>query len=71
MKPWFGPKRWGIGLSPRSWEGWLLTVAVVLGVGFSGTMGGLESWQHGAIIGGLVAAYLAMAFMTFGSRPKR
>ena len=71
MKPWFGPRRWGVGIGPRSWEGWLLTVAVVLAIGFSGTLNGLQNWQHGAIITGLVMAYLAVAFMTFGSRRKR
>lgn len=28
-KPWFGPKRYGVGLSPVSWEGWALTAAYV------------------------------------------
>ena len=32
--PWFGPKRFGWGWTPITWEGWLVTVlflAVVLG----------------------------------------
>ena len=24
---WFGPKRWGWGWSPVSWQGWVVTVA--------------------------------------------
>jgi hypothetical protein len=28
-RPWFGPKRFGYGLSPRSWQGWLITAGVV------------------------------------------
>lgn len=28
-KPWFGPKKFGYGWSPRSWEGWLVTAAAV------------------------------------------
>lgn len=24
-KPWFGPKRYGLGISPKSWQGWLIT----------------------------------------------
>lgn len=23
--PWFGPKRFGIGISPSSWQGWVST----------------------------------------------
>lgn len=26
---WFGPKTFGYGLQPRSWQGWLITGAVV------------------------------------------
>lgn len=33
--PWFGPKRFGYGLGPRSWKGWTATavfVVLILGV---------------------------------------
>ena len=33
-KPWFGPKRFGWGVGPRSWQGWLVT-AVLIGVIFA------------------------------------
>jgi len=29
-KPWFGPKRFGWGVGPRSWQGWLVTAAVIV-----------------------------------------
>lgn len=32
-RPWFGPKRFGIGISPQTWQGWLvvlLPVAVIM-----------------------------------------
>lgn len=28
-RPWFGPKRFGYGLQPRSWQGWLITAGIV------------------------------------------
>jgi hypothetical protein len=28
-RPWFGPKRIGYGLSPQTWQGWLITAAFV------------------------------------------
>lgn len=31
-KGWFGPKRFGVGISPRSWEGWLVTALFVAGL---------------------------------------
>ena len=35
-QPWFGPKRIGFGLSPKTWQGWLILaifIAVVAGIG--------------------------------------
>jgi hypothetical protein len=29
-RPWFGPKRIGIGLRPQTWQGWLVTLAIVV-----------------------------------------
>ncbi|AXB80188.1 hypothetical protein TQ38_026720 (plasmid) [Novosphingobium sp. P6W] len=29
---WFGPKRLGFGITPRTREGWLITLALVLAV---------------------------------------
>lgn len=31
-KPWFGPKRFGYGLRPQTWQGWaiVLVIAVVV-----------------------------------------
>ncbi|HEY7421948.1 MAG TPA: hypothetical protein VH541_08050 [Gaiellaceae bacterium] len=30
-KPWFRRKTYGVGWTPASWQGWLITLAVVLG----------------------------------------
>ena len=27
-KPWFGPKRFGYGISPQTWQGWVVVVGV-------------------------------------------
>ena len=29
-KPWFGSKRYGFGIRPQTWQGWAITVAVVV-----------------------------------------
>jgi hypothetical protein len=29
-RPWFGPKRFGSGLSPQTWQGWTITLAPAL-----------------------------------------
>ena len=36
-RPWFGPKRFGYGISPQTWQGWLIVaafVAAVTGIAF-------------------------------------
>jgi hypothetical protein len=29
-QPWFGPKRFGYGYGPRTWQGWVVTGVLVL-----------------------------------------
>jgi hypothetical protein len=31
-RPWFGPKRVGVGFRPQTWQGWAVTAAVVVAV---------------------------------------
>ncbi len=31
-KPWFGPKRFGVGIGPASWQGWVLTIVVAIAI---------------------------------------
>jgi hypothetical protein len=37
---WFGPKRFGVGFSPRTREGWLVVLAAVLVLFVVGRMAG-------------------------------
>ena len=25
-RPWFGPKRFGVGIRPQTWQGWLIVL---------------------------------------------
>lgn len=31
-KPWFGPKRFGFGISPQTWQGWVVVLVVALAI---------------------------------------
>jgi hypothetical protein len=31
-RPWFGPKHIGFGLRPQTWQGWLVTLAIIVAV---------------------------------------
>lgn len=64
-EPWFGPKAFGWGLRPVSWQGWLLTAVLVGGVAL--TIFGLHRTSRAAALGavaGELAVYLVVAFLT-------
>jgi hypothetical protein len=55
-QPWFGPRQFGNGWGPRTWQGFLVTglsVALVVGVG-SATKG------HGALFIGVIVLVVAV-----------
>lgn len=43
-KPWFGPKRIGWGISPKTWQGYLITIvgSLVLGLLVAGIVAALS-----------------------------
>ena len=44
-KGWFGPKEFGYGVSPKSWEGWAATVVFVLAlVGWTRLLHDVHPW---------------------------
>jgi len=46
LSSWFRPKRYGYGATPRTWQGWLLTIAFVALLG--GIAATLEASHSGA-----------------------
>ncbi len=63
MKPMFGPKRFGFGVSPRGWRGWGLTL-VVVAAGIAGPRFLSGSWLTWAEVA-LVGAYLVVVCLTY------
>jgi hypothetical protein len=64
-RPWFGPKRFGWGLTPVSWEGWALTGAyIALIVTLGSLLAPGQPWLFGAIFAVVTALYLLAAFLT-------
>jgi hypothetical protein len=63
---WFGPKVFGWGASPASWEGWLATLVMILAMVVAGLIiqpgGGAAAWIARGVI---VAAYLAVVALTY------
>ena len=66
MSPsWFRPKRYGWGLTPSSWQGWLLTaayVAVVLVLAL--TLAEKQIAIFLTVIAILTAVFLVVAYLT-------
>ena len=65
MRPWFRPKRYGWGLTPTSWQGWVLTGAYVGAVFvLSITLATPEPWVFWTLLVLATVAYLLIAFLT-------
>ena len=66
---WFGPKTMGFGISPASWQGWLITLlllAAIIGSRYVKPESfGLPHWARAAAIGGLIVLYLLVAWRTY------
>lgn len=62
---WFARKRYGWGLRPSSWQGWLLTlvyVAVVVTLGL--TLAQRQTWLFLTTLAVVSAVYLLVAYLT-------
>ena len=64
-KPWFGPRRFGWGWSPVSWQGWLVTLA------FLALMGGDLAVFRKSLTGAiglliLIGVLVAVCYLTGG-----
>ena len=67
--PWFGPKRWGWGWRPVSWQGWvviLIYIIVVILIAKVANTIGLTKFYLAVIIATIVLALIA--YFT-GSKP--
>ena len=63
--PWFGRKRFGWGLRPISWQGWLLTIAyVVIVVTLGATLASKQGWLFATSFAIATALYLLIAYLT-------
>ncbi len=68
MAAWFGPKRIGFGVSPRSWQGWLATGLLVVAVITARAVFRHGSWPHWAapaVLATLVALYFGVTALTY------
>ena len=64
-KAWFGPKKVGWGLSPKSWEGWLATLIFIVMVTLDVSL--LKDFRvSGVVI--LVILFIILSILT-GSKP--
>lgn len=57
---WFRPKRFGWGLTPAAWQGWVLTIAFTVAV-IALTRSPLPGWIRGGGALLLLAGFIAVA----------
>ena len=63
-QPWFGPKRYGWGLTPISWQGWLLTGAYVAAAFLlATTLAAPQPWIFWTLFVLATVAYLLIAYL--------
>ena len=64
-RPWFRSRRYGLGFTPASWQGWVLTGAyVVVLVVLGATLAASQPWVFWTVFGLATAGYLAVALLT-------
>ena len=61
---WFGPKRWGWGASPASWEGWAATGLLVLAMTVTANLFREEAWVWAPMLAEF-AVYLVVILLTY------
>ena len=65
MRFWFGPRRYGWGLTPISWQGWVLTAAYVVAVFVLAiTLSTPQPWLFWTLLVLATVAYFVVAFLT-------
>ena len=64
-RPWFGPKRYGWGFTPISWQGWVLTGAYVVAVFVLAiTLAAPQPWIFWTLLVLATVAFFLIAFLT-------
>ncbi|MGV3578238.1 hypothetical protein [Brevundimonas sp.] len=61
---WFGPKRFGWGASPASWQGWAATGVFILAMLLTGTLLRDVAWVWAVMLAN-VALFLAVVVLTY------
>ena len=65
---WFGPKTYGWGATPTSWEGWLATAVMVVALLSPSLMFASDSTSAWISRGVVLIVYLAVVILTYRPR---
>lgn len=63
---WFARRRYGFGVRPTTWQGWLITVLAIGGV--IGALVGVKKTTGNILLVGVVGLYLALAYSLGGTK---
>ncbi|WP_428150205.1 hypothetical protein [Brevundimonas sp.] len=63
-RAWFGPKRFGWGASPASWEGWAATGLFIVAMLATGNLFREATWVWGAMLAEFVV-YVLVVILTY------
>ena len=66
-RPWFGRKPYGYGYGPRTWQGWLVTLILVI---FAMTMAAVSKGDGSFIAAGIITL-VAVPFIIMAVQQRR
>ena len=58
-RPWYGPKRFGYGYGPQTWQGWLVSALSLVAVVVAGAVAKGTPWFYAVVIA-VVAVHLVI-----------
>lgn len=64
---WFGPKLYGWGISPRTWQGWLVVALYILGVALIVKSASLSHSAKAALIIAATLCLVVLAIVTYSA----
>jgi hypothetical protein len=67
-RPWFRPKKYGLGFTPASWQGWVVTGAYVAAVFvLATTLATPQPWVFWTLLVLATVVFFLVAFLTRGA----
>ncbi len=65
-RPWFGPKRAGVGYRPQTWQGWVVTALMTAVIFTAGALGPGTPWFWATLAVAILTPFVIIAAQRSG-----